>query len=137
MSAGREPAAGALVQEDGGQGRSLVVCAVEELPPGGRRIVRMGNAEVGVFNVDGRYYALPNRCPHQLGPLCEGTISGTLVANAETGWRPTWTKEGEILTCPWHGLEFDIPSGQCLAYARIRLRRYRVSVRDGRVVLEL
>ncbi|HWE61911.1 MAG TPA: Rieske 2Fe-2S domain-containing protein, partial [Chloroflexota bacterium] len=57
-----------------------VVGRIDDLPQGSRRIVRAGRLEIGVFNVEGRYYALPNVCAHQFGPLCEGVITGTLVA---------------------------------------------------------
>ena len=42
--------------------------------------IAIGKLEIGVFNVDGQYYALPNVCLHQFGPLCAGRISGTLSA---------------------------------------------------------
>ena len=40
--------------------------------PGERKLVEIGGRSIGVFNVDGEYYALRNRCPHQGGPLCDG-----------------------------------------------------------------
>jgi nitrite reductase (NADH) small subunit len=46
-------------------------------------------------------------------------------------------KDGEVLVCPWHGLEYHIPTGQCLAFPNIKLRRYDVSVEDGQVVIRL
>jgi nitrite reductase/ring-hydroxylating ferredoxin subunit len=108
---------------------------VTDFPPGTHRIVKIGNAEVGVFNVDGRMYALPNVCPHQFGPLCTGTVGGTTACTAETGWRLTWVREGEIVTCPWHGLEFDITTGRCLASPRLKVRQYPVAVVDGQIVV--
>ncbi len=114
-----------------------VVARVDELPDGARRIVRRGQLEVGVFNVGGRYYALPNVCAHQFGPLCEGRIVGTLVADRETRFRPTWVQEGEILTCPWHALEFDITTGRCLAYPAVKLRQFPVRVEGEHVVVSL
>jgi nitrite reductase (NADH) small subunit len=110
---------------------------VAEFPPGTHRVVRVRSLEVGVFNVHGRFYALPNVCTHQFGPLCEGTINGTMVCNAATGWRHEWARDGEILTCPWHGLEFDLTTGRCLARPTIRLRMYPVTVEDGQVTLHL
>jgi nitrite reductase/ring-hydroxylating ferredoxin subunit len=112
-----------------------VVARLDELPTGSRRIVRAGRLEIGVFNVDGQYYALPNVCAHQFGPLCEGVVTGTLVANAGTGWRPAWLHEGRILTCPWHALEYDITTGRSLAYPRIKLRRFAVRVEGDYLVV--
>ena len=43
----------------------------------------------GVFNIGGRFYGLPNVCPHQTGPLCAGRVAtGTLVADGESDWKP-------------------------------------------------
>ena len=108
-----------------------------EFPPGTHRVVRVRSLAVGVFNVAGRFYALPNVCTHQFGPLCEGTVNGTTACDAATGWRFAWVRDGEIVTCPWHGLEFDITTGRCLANPRVRLRSYPVSVEDGQVKLIL
>lgn len=112
-----------------------VVARVDEFGDGERRIVRAGRMEIGVFNVGGRYYAIPNVCAHQFGPLCEGRITGTLVAGVETAWRPAWVQEGEILTCPWHALEFDITTGRCIAYPTVKLRQYPVRVEGEQVVV--
>jgi nitrite reductase/ring-hydroxylating ferredoxin subunit len=110
---------------------------VEEIPEGAHRVVRVANRELGIFNIRGEYHALPNLCPHQRGPLCTGHVSGTLDYGPHTGWELSWIWEGEVVTCPWHGLEFHVPSGQCLAFSDIRLRKYDVRVADGelRVVI--
>jgi nitrite reductase/ring-hydroxylating ferredoxin subunit len=114
---------------------TYVVGPVAEFPAGTHRVVKAGRVEIGVFNVDGRFYAMPNVCTHQFGPLCEGTVDGTMMATAESGWRIEWVREGEIVTCPWHGLEFDIITGRCLASAKVRLRQYQVTIDDGQVVV--
>jgi nitrite reductase/ring-hydroxylating ferredoxin subunit len=101
-------------------------------------VVSVGARRIGVFNVGGELYGLPNICPHQTGPLCEGArTTGTLVADAEGGWQPRWALDGEVIACPWHGLEYHVPTGRCLAYPQIRLRRYAVSVRGDEVVVSL
>jgi nitrite reductase (NADH) small subunit len=115
-----------------------LVGPVDELPPGTHRVVRIGRREIGIFNVGGALYALPNLCPHQGGPLCRArSTTGTLeVRLEEDGSRSfAWVREGEIVRCPWHGLEFHVPTGQCLAYPRIRLRSYEVFVEGSQIVL--
>jgi nitrite reductase/ring-hydroxylating ferredoxin subunit len=108
---------------------------VADFPPGTRRVVMLGKIEVGVFNVDGSLYALPNFCPHQQGPLCEGTTSGEWRCSAETGWRHEFGRRGEIVVCPWHGIEFDMTSGRCLSSARFRVRTFAVTVVDETVTI--
>jgi nitrite reductase (NADH) small subunit len=118
--------------------REHVVGDVSEFPVGSHRVVRIGRREIGIFNVAGSLYGLPNVCPHQTGPLCEGKkTTGTLVAREENDWRFEWDYEGEIVACPWHGLEYHVPSGRCLAFPEISLRRYEVLVEDGKVKVRL
>jgi nitrite reductase/ring-hydroxylating ferredoxin subunit len=109
------------------------VCRVDELPEGAHRVARAGGREVGVFNIRGEYHAIPNLCPHQRGPLCTGRVSGALDAGPHTGWALSWIWEGEVVTCPWHSLEFHVPTGQCLALPDVRLRRFEVRVVDDEV----
>jgi len=116
---------------------SHVICPVAEFLENTHRMVKIRNIEIGVFNVNGAYYALPNVCPHAFGPLCEGTVNGTMACNAETGWKHAWVRDGEILTCPWHGWEYDIPTGRALARPTVRIRTYPVSVEDDQVVVTL
>jgi nitrite reductase (NADH) small subunit len=117
--------------------RAYCVAQVTDIPEGTRRIVQVGDRQIGIFNVHGQYYALPNFCIHQGGPLCEGRVSGTVTANAATKWEFQWGFEGEIVTCPWHGLEFNIVTGQCVALPRRQLRTYPVVVDNGQIKVVL
>jgi len=104
-----------------------VVCRVEELPPGGRRIVEVRGRSIGVYNVNGAYHALLNRCPHRAAPLCLGPITG-LVSSPEQ-YKVEMRRDGEIVRCPWHGWEFDITTGQSVFNPhRVRARSYEVTV---------
>jgi nitrite reductase (NADH) small subunit len=105
--------------------------AAETILPGGHDVFTVAGRQIGVFNIDGDYFALANACFHQNGPLCRGTVSGTVVADAETGWRREWSLDGEVVVCPWHSLEFNIKTGACLAYPRRRVPTYPVRVDDG------
>jgi nitrite reductase/ring-hydroxylating ferredoxin subunit len=109
------------------------VGALADFPPGTHRVVQVGKRGIGVFNLGGELFALPNLCPHQFGPLAEGKTNGTMICTAETGWKHVWAREGEIVTCPWHGLEFDIRTGRSLASPRLSVRRYTVRV-EGEAV---
>src|SRR5881275_973502 len=63
------------------------------LPEGRAVVVAVGLRSYAVSHVDGQYGALDNHCPHQGGPLGEGSI--------EKGW----------LRCPWHGYDYDPITG--------------------------
>lgn len=104
------------------------VAAASEVPPGERKIVDVDGKSVGLFNVGGRYVAVRNLCPHELAPVCRGRVSGTTVASEPGQFR--WGREGEILSCPWHGWEFDLLTGEALCGDRRGLTRYEVTV-DG------
>jgi len=104
-----------------------IVATVEEIPPGGRKIVEVAGRSIGVFNLEGEFFALRNRCPHQGGPLCVGTLGGLIVAAGPGEY--DYSRAGEILRCPWHGWEFDIRSGQSwFDPVRVRVRSYVVSI---------
>ena len=108
----------------------FVVGTVEEIPDGGRKIVELAGRSIGVFNLGGDFYALRNRCPHQGGPLCQGRRWSAIEASVPGAVRTS--RAGEILSCAWHGWEFDIRTGQSWCDpARLRVRRYDVQVEPG------
>jgi nitrite reductase (NADH) small subunit len=113
------------------------VCKIAELPEGTHRIARIGRREIGVFNIRGELHAIPNLCPHQRGPLCAGSVSGALDIGPHTDWKLAWIWEGEVVTCPWHSLEFHVPTGQCLALPDVRLRKFQLLTEDDEIRLIL
>jgi len=78
------------------------LAAVADCPPGSARELVAGDRIVALFNVDGEFYALDGVCPHQGGPLGKGELSGALV------------------TCPWHGWQFNVCTGQHQTSATLR-----------------
>jgi len=108
------------------------ICTVAELPPGSRRIVEIGFRSIGVFNVDNRFYAVRNLCPHQAAPLCRGTLSGTMLP-AEAG-KYQYGLEGRILRCPWHSWEFDVTTGERVFIpGTMRVKTYEVALESSSV----
>src|SRR5215208_6640675 len=107
-----------------------VVAALGEIPPGGRKLVEVKGRAIVIFNLNGEYFALNNRCPHKGGSLCQGHLTG-LVESFEPG-EYRYSRRGEIIRCPWHGWEFDIRTGrsQCDPET-VRVRNYAVSVEPG------
>ena len=118
---------------------TLRVCRAEELPPGEHTVVSTENASVGVFNVDGEFYAVSNTCPHRGGPVCTGKVKGGLVGEwPGVGRRVEETFADEpAVTCPWHGWDFDMESGDHLGDDSIKVPTYDVVVKDATVFLEL
>lgn len=74
--------------------RWIKAARLVDCPPGTCLEAVVGERIVALFNVDGTLYALDGVCPHQGGPLGKGCLSGTIV------------------TCPWHGWQFDVRTGQ-------------------------
>lgn len=117
-----------------------VVAPADELDPGDRLVVSIDGREIGIFNVDGEYYAHLNWCAHQGGPLCTGRVTGRADAtyNAETQETELeWSDTPDTLVCPWHDWEFDIESGKCLSNPDAVLPTYPVSIEDGMITLRL
>jgi nitrite reductase (NADH) small subunit len=112
-----------------------VVGTVADFPEGTHRVVTVEGRSVGIFNIGGRLYGLLNRCAHMGGPLCEAKrTTGTLIAEPPD-YAPQWAFDGEIVACPWHGMEYHVPTGRSLAYPEIALRRYDVAVEGDDVVV--
>ena len=112
-----------------------VVAPITDIPPGGRKLVEVNGRAVVVFNLDGEFFALNNRCPHRGGSLCKG-VTTSLVQSSEPGEYRT-SRKGEIIRCPWHSWEFDIRTGQSWCDpGKVKTRRYEVSVETGARLVE-
>ncbi|MBX9700189.1 MAG: Rieske (2Fe-2S) protein [Acetobacteraceae bacterium] len=112
-----------------------VVAAVAEIPAGGRKLVAVKGRPIVIFNIDGDFYGLMNRCPHQGADLCAGEVTPLISADRPGEYR--MDRPGEIIRCPWHGWEFDIRTGQSWCDpARIRTRQYPVEVANGAALVK-
>jgi nitrite reductase/ring-hydroxylating ferredoxin subunit len=102
---------------------------------GGRTLVELGGRTIGVFQLDGGYFALADRCPHRGAPLCS---SGQVVNAVEgVGDEARVTREAALVRCPWHKWDFDIATGRCTVDARLRVRRYPAWVEGEELVVSL
>ena len=111
-----------------------VVAAVDEIPPGGRKRVIVAGRALVVFNLDGEFFALGDRCPHRGGPLSHGQLTGLLEASEPGVYR--YTRRGEIIRCPWHSWEFDIRTGKSWCDPRVRARQYPARAEPGAKLVE-
>lgn len=112
-----------------------IVGRVSEVPIGQRRIVEAEGRSIGVFNVNGAFYALRNRCPHQGAPLCLGSVKGMTMPSKPGEY--VWARDGEILRCPWHGWEFDLTNGRSIFNPhKVRVKTYEVTVEEPEDTVE-
>jgi chlorite dismutase len=110
--------AGAVAERSTNGTHMAPVAALAEIPPGGTRVVYFGGEQVALFNSAGTIYAIANRCSHANGPLADGEVVGTTV------------------TCPYHGSQFDLQTGEPLCGPASRpLARLDVRVEGGNVYL--
>jgi nitrite reductase/ring-hydroxylating ferredoxin subunit len=95
------------------------IAKVADCPPGAAVEVVAGDRMVALFNVDGTFCALDGVCPHQGGPLGQGELDSCIV------------------TCPWHGWQFDVRSGQSQLSPSVVQPRIAVRVEGDAVFADL
>jgi nitrite reductase (NADH) small subunit len=115
--------------------RRVFACRESDLSPGERVVQELEELSIGVFNVNGRFFALHNRCPHRGGALCRGPVTGTTLPTDDSSY--LYGREGEILRCAWHGWEFEIESGRSLVNPRVQAKTFPVEVEEGNVYVLL
>ena len=96
------------------------VAQTKEVAPGTGKVVEAEARSLALFNVSGTFYAIDNTCTHRGGPLGEGDLAG------------------EVVTCPWHGAQFNVKTGDVQAPpARTGVRSFPVQVQGDDVLVEL
>lgn len=91
------------------------VARTDEILPGQVKVVQVDQKQIALFNVEGRFYAIYNICPHEGGPLAEGR------------------RKGCVVYCPWHDLAFDLRNGQATDGGGYCVGSYDVRVEGGDV----
>jgi nitrite reductase/ring-hydroxylating ferredoxin subunit len=110
--------------------RKYVVGRASDVADGERLIVSVNNRSIGIFNIDGKFYGLPNTCPHKGAEMCRGVLLGELSSSGPGDF--VYDSAKKYVACPWHGWEFDVATGQSyFDPARTRVRTYAVDVEDG------
>lgn len=101
-------------------GKLIEVAKAGDLEPGQGMCVEVEDRKIALFNVEGIYYAIDDTCTHVGGPLSEGEC------------------EEHVITCPWHGAQFDLKTGDVLSPpAKRPLRSYRVQVEGNSIKVEI
>jgi 3-phenylpropionate/trans-cinnamate dioxygenase ferredoxin component len=92
------------------------IAGLEQIPPGsGSRFVAAGK-DLALFNVDGSICAIADTCPHSGGSLGMGKL------------------DGRIVTCPVHGMKFDVTTGCFAGTSEFGVASYPVRVVEGKVM---
>jgi nitrite reductase/ring-hydroxylating ferredoxin subunit len=114
-----------------------VVARVGDIPDGESLTVTVEGRTIGVFHVNGEYFAIANRCAHQGGPLCDGAVMPTLTARVTERGRVKeyFDHERPVICCPWHGWEYDLRTGHLLGDPSRRVRTYETRLEQGEVKL--
>jgi NAD(P)H-dependent nitrite reductase small subunit len=98
----------------------IKITPVENIPPREGRPVRVGDLEIAIFNLNGRFHTIENACPHKGGPLCDGIVTGTAVV------------------CPLHGRHFDLVSGLPVRASEPScLTVFPTKVEDGIILVDI
>lgn len=93
----------------------VTVARASVIPQGMGTVVTVKGQEIAVFNVQGTFYALDNRCPHQDYPLGRSPVLDNLVL------------------CIGHGWRFNIKTGQCYSASGMDVCTYEVVVEGDEV----
>ncbi len=92
---------------------------VSELQPGQAKTIAAGDREIAVFNVEGKFFAIDNHCPHRGGPLADGVV------------------EGNNVVCPWHGWRFDLTTGVSPVVKTASVEKFEVVVEGDDVKVKV
>ncbi len=95
------------------------VARVEDIPRGTIAALQVDGVDIAVANVGGDFFVIQGHCLHLQGPLGEGHL------------------EGAVLSCPWHGWQYDVRTGENEFDRAIQLKTYEVTVEDGEVKVAL
>jgi nitrite reductase (NADH) small subunit len=103
---------------------------------GARLIVQAEKHEIALYRIDGTLRAYANLCPHQGGPACEGVLIHKVeeVLDEQKRFLQMKFDESELhIVCPWHGWEFRMDDGICVANKNYQLRAFALIERAGDV----
>ena len=99
--------------------RLVKAAKTDEVGPGSCIGVKVEGVFVGIYNVDGEYYAINNICPHLGGVLHYGFL------------------ENQVITCPLHLWQFDVRTGKCVWPGRERIATYPVEVEGNDILVDV
>lgn len=97
---------------------STKIANVNDIPEGKGITVTLDGNEIALFKQNGQIFAINGTCPHLGGPLGEGAL------------------DDGIVTCPWHGWQFDVKTGKCENMPGENISCYSIEVIGNDVLLK-
>jgi nitrite reductase (NADH) small subunit len=91
----------------------------DEIPAGAIREFAVEGKSIALSNIDGHFYAIDNTCLHRGGPLGQGELGN------------------KVVTCPWHGWQYDVTTGKLTMNPTIGVKCYPVEVRGDDIFVDL
>ncbi|WP_312115021.1 Rieske (2Fe-2S) protein [Brevibacillus reuszeri] len=108
----------------------------DELQEGQRQLIEVDGVEIAILNIDGEYYGIWNKCPHQGVPMIYGSVGGTQLPSMPHQYN--YGRMNEIISCPLHGWEFDLKTGKTLFDPdKVSIKTYEVTEEQEMIVLKL
>ncbi len=97
----------------------IKVAELEEIKPGKRKVVSVNGIEIAIFNINGKVYAINNRCPHAEFSLGAGLVYG------------------EELICPGHAWIFNLKTGECITKRSQSAKTYKVVIDGNEIKIQI
>ena len=111
--------------------------SVDQFESGKPYAVQVGGKALVIVRKQDQFFAMRDACPHAGARLSAGKVIG-LARTEKPGEAVVYCRKGELISCPWHGWEFDLTTGQSLVKPdRVRLRTFPVQAVNGRVQVQL
>ncbi len=101
-------------------GEYVEIAKTDDVKNGELKVFEVNGESIILINLNGEFFAFKNQCSHMELELDEAEI------------------DGEILTCPWHGAQFNIRTGDVVRLpASEPLEKYDVKVKDGKIYIKI
>src|SRR3989338_6058875 len=97
----------------------VIVAKTSEIKEGRGKTISVSGKNIAIFNIKGSFFAVDDSCLHMGGPLGEGML------------------DQNVVTCPWHGWQYDVMSGASVQNPDVRLGKYPVKVEEGMIKVEV
>jgi nitrite reductase (NADH) small subunit len=96
----------------------IKVATKQEIAPNKSKTINLNGRTVGIYQINGQFYAVDDFCPHKGAPLHEGQLLGTLIM------------------CPWHRWTFDLASGHCVTHPGTHIPCFEVKIEGDDILLK-